>query len=80
MTSYDHIHFPFSAIESNLTCESEIARIRFKRSQLGVVDTSTVYLNRSLPDGCVFNFTTFDEIVEVEFPMDKCGGSYEGVS
>ncbi|KAL5103917.1 Galectin-3-binding protein A [Taenia crassiceps] len=67
-------------VESNLTCEGETARVRFKRDQLGEVGPTTVHLNRSLPEGCSFNFTNpadLEDIVEVIFPMDKCGGTYE---
>ncbi|KAL5965430.1 hypothetical protein TSMEX_006840 [Taenia solium] len=67
-------------VESNLSCEGETARVRFRRDQLGVVGPMTVHLNRSRPEGCFFNFTSpadLEDIVEVVFPMDKCGGTYE---
>ncbi|EUB59975.1 Galectin-3-binding protein A [Echinococcus granulosus] len=67
-------------MQSNLTCDGETARVQFRREQLGEVGPMTVHLNRSLPEGCFFNFTTpvdLDGFVEVAFPMDKCGGTYE---
>ncbi|VDM32774.1 unnamed protein product [Hydatigera taeniaeformis] len=71
---------PRMPVESNLTCEGGTARVRFKREQLGEVSPMTVHLNGSPPEGCYFNFTTIPDlegIVEVSFPMDKCGGTYE---
>ena len=52
------------------------------------MNASTVYVSNGYPKDCHFNFSKVvveegaegDEIVEVAFAMDKCGGTYERVS
>nr|CDS26652.1 Speract scavenger receptor [Hymenolepis microstoma] len=76
---------PRMPIETSLKCDHEIARVYFNKDELGEVDSSTVYLNRTnLPSGCTFKFSELDKygnessLIEVLFPMDKCGATYEG--
>ncbi|KAM3171863.1 hypothetical protein ACTXT7_015729 [Hymenolepis weldensis] len=77
---------PRMPIETSLKCDDETARVYFKKGELGEVDSSTVYLNRTnLPSGCTFQFNELNEygtdnssVVEVTLPMDKCGATYEG--
>ncbi|VDO15168.1 unnamed protein product, partial [Rodentolepis nana] len=76
---------PRMPIETSLECDHEIAKVYFKKEELGEADSSTVYLNRTnLPGDCTFKFSELDEygtestLIEVLIPMDKCGATYEG--
>ncbi|KAM7532929.1 hypothetical protein Aperf_G00000124537 [Anoplocephala perfoliata] len=77
---------PPMPIESALKCDNGVARVYFKKIELGEVDSTTVYLNSSLGDGCTFSFSNTtspvfadsNDTIEVAFPMDKCGATYEG--